>query len=113
MTRAIVLSERDNVATVLDGLAAGEAVAVAGRSVRASQAIPAGHKIALAAIAAGEPVVKYGEPIGRASRAVEPGDHVHVHNLQSDRGRGDRAQGDRAQRDRRDQRDRAGAEDAG
>lgn len=116
-TRAIVLSERDNVATVLDDLPAGAAVAIAGRSVHAIQSIPPGHKIAVAPIAAGEPVVKYGEPIGRASRAIEPGEHVHVHNLQSDRGRGDRAQGDREQRDReqrdREQRDRAGIEDAG
>lgn len=44
-------------------------------------AVPAGHKRALRAIAAGEPVIKYGWPIGRASRDITPGDWVHSHNL--------------------------------
>ena len=48
-----------------------------------------GHKVALRTIAAGEPVTKYGETIGRATQAIGPGDHVHLHNLESMRGRGD------------------------
>ena len=43
--------------------------------------IPAGHKVALAAIASGESVRRYGQIIGVASRAIAPGQHVHVHNL--------------------------------
>jgi arabinonate dehydratase len=43
--------------------------------------IPAGHKVALAAIASGESVRRYGQIIGIASRAIAPGQHVHVHNL--------------------------------
>ncbi len=43
--------------------------------------IPAGHKAALRAIAAGEAVVKYGFPIGIATAAIEAGEHVHSHNL--------------------------------
>ena len=45
--------------------------------------VPAGHKIALQDIAAGEAVVKYGWPIGTASRAIRAGEWVHVHNLKS------------------------------
>lgn len=90
MSRTIVLSERDNVATALDELATGDAVVHAGHRVVAIHSIPAGHKIALAPIGAGEAVIKYGEPIGRASRAIGAGEHVHVHNVQSERGRGDR-----------------------
>jgi altronate dehydratase small subunit len=90
-SRAIVLTERDNIATLLDGLGEGGEVEVAGgASVVARQPIPAGHKLALRAIAAGEPVIKYGEPIGRASRDIAAGEHVHTHNVQSERGRGDR-----------------------
>jgi altronate dehydratase len=51
--------------------------------------IPRGHKVALRAIRAGEPVVKYGHPIGAASVDIAPGDHVHIHNVSSGRGRGD------------------------
>ncbi|HVS12882.1 MAG TPA: UxaA family hydrolase [Thermoanaerobaculia bacterium] len=90
MSRAIVLTERDNVATLLDELPAGSEIESAGRRIEARQAIPAGHKLALRSIAAGEPVIKYGEPIGRASRDIAEGEHVHTHNLHSDRGRGDR-----------------------
>jgi altronate hydrolase len=43
--------------------------------------IPAGHKVALAAIASGESVRRYGQVIGIASRAIAPGQHVHAHNL--------------------------------
>jgi altronate hydrolase len=43
--------------------------------------IPAGHKVALAAISTGEPVRRYGQVIGVASQSIAPGQHVHVHNL--------------------------------
>src|ERR1700731_1580613 len=43
--------------------------------------IPAGHKGALAAIASGESVRRYGQIIGVASRAIVPGQNVHMHNL--------------------------------
>lgn len=43
--------------------------------------IPAGHKVASRPIAAGEPVRKYGQIIGFASEPIEPGAHVHVHNV--------------------------------
>ena len=45
-----------------------------------------GHKYARRPIAAGEPVVKYGMPIGRATRPIAPGEHVHVHNLATNLG---------------------------
>ena len=43
--------------------------------------VPAAHKVALAAIAAGEPVLRYGQIIGFATRPIERGEHVHTHNL--------------------------------
>lgn len=45
--------------------------------------IPAGHKIARSAIAAGEPVVKYGDPIGTATADIQPGEWVHSHNMKT------------------------------
>jgi altronate dehydratase small subunit len=50
-----------------------------------------GHKFALDPIAQGEPVRKYGVVIARAMAPIEAGQHVHVHNVESNRGRGDRA----------------------
>ncbi|MCQ2351850.1 MAG: altronate dehydratase family protein [Victivallaceae bacterium] len=46
--------------------------------------VPRGHKIALRAIAQGETVVKYGMPIGHATRAISQGEHVHSHNMATD-----------------------------
>jgi altronate hydrolase len=43
--------------------------------------IPAGHKVAVRAVAGGQPVRRYGQIIGFAKRPIKPGEHVHVHNL--------------------------------
>ena len=45
------------------------------------QAIPAGHKVAVRHLDAGQPLRRYGQIIGFASQAIEAGEHVHVHNL--------------------------------
>lgn len=85
MGHAIRIGEQDNVATVVDAVGPGEKVTVTGAdsgdAVAAAAAIPAGHKIAVAGIEAGAPVVKYGEVIGVASAAIARGAHVHSHNL--------------------------------
>ena len=57
---------------------------VDGNAVTFAGARGLGPKIARVAVAAGQQVIKYGAPIGRASRAIAPGDHVHLHNLISD-----------------------------
>lgn len=67
----------DSVAVALRPIAAGEQVL--GLTVR--EPVAAGHKLALAAHGTGDPVVKYGLPIGRTTRPIEPGEHVHSHNL--------------------------------
>ena len=75
--RALQIHPSDSVATALSDLAAGEVVL--GVTLRA--AIPRGHKLALVEHGAGAAVLKYGFPIGRATRAIAAGAHVHVHNL--------------------------------
>lgn len=87
----LVISERDNVATSLDRLEVGRVIDVAGAAIVVREEIPRGHKIALRFIAAGQPVIKYGSPIGLATMNVDAGAHVHTHNVASSRGRGDLA----------------------
>jgi altronate dehydratase len=87
---AIVISERDNVATALEPLERGRALDLAGHHVVTGEAIPSGHKVAIVDIREGSAVVKYGSSIGTAARAIPAGMHVHTHNVSSDRGRGDR-----------------------
>ena len=50
-------------------------------SVRAAVRIPAGHKIAVRAVAKGQPVHRYNQIIGFATQPIAPGEHVHVHNV--------------------------------
>lgn len=91
MKAALVISERDNVATALQTLEPGRTLEIASINVTVRERIQSGHKIALRAIAAGEPVIKYGSPIGTASADIAAGTHVHIHNVASSRGRGDLA----------------------
>ena len=47
--------------------------------------VPLGHKVALRPLASGEQVIKYGIAIGRATRDIRAGEHVHVHNVKGER----------------------------
>lgn len=75
----IRLHAADNVLIARQPIALGQELPEHGLRVRAQ--VPAGHKIAAAAIREGEPVRKYDTVIGFALRDIEPGDHVHTHNL--------------------------------
>ncbi|TAM56393.1 altronate dehydratase [bacterium] len=79
MSPVIVLNPSDNVAVARRSLAPGDD---AGAGLVAQAAVPQGHKIALRAIARGEAVRKYGQVIGYAQRDIEPGEHVHVDNVE-------------------------------
>lgn len=73
------LHSSDNVAVATQRLAAGTLVPT--EAIVSTEPIPAGHKIATAAIGAGQAVIKYGQVIGAALQDIPAGAHVHVHNL--------------------------------
>lgn len=77
------LDPRDSVAVAMRDLAAGEQVAWRGHAIVMREAVPRGHKVAVTALAAGEAVHKFGWPIGVMRRAATPGEHVHVHNVET------------------------------
>jgi altronate hydrolase len=78
---AVRLHPTDNVAVARLALSAGTELRFAGLALATRESIPAGHKVALRGIARGECVQRYGQTIGRATQAIEPGSHVHTHNL--------------------------------
>jgi altronate dehydratase small subunit len=90
---AIVLHQKDNVATALKELRAGEGALIGvldeTKRMPVTEDIPYGHKFAIRDIKMGEEVLKYGEVIGRATRAIMSGAHAHIQNIESLRGRGD------------------------
>ena len=85
----ILLHASDNVAVARVPLSAGQTIRVAGREVTAVDPIPAGHKIAIALIPSGAEVRRYGQVIGRAKQTIDPGRHIHTHNLAFDEGHRD------------------------
>src|SRR5574340_1771159 len=76
---AIRLDPTDDVAVALIDLGTGVPSGIDG--IAAREPIPAGHKLALRALAPGSAVRKFGLPIGRATAAIRCGEHVHLHNL--------------------------------
>lgn len=86
-------SPKDNVVTCCVAVSTGDRFTVGDTEITATENIPIYHKIAIADIPSGATVFKYGQPIGIASRPITKGEHVHVQNLESDRGRGDRKKG--------------------
>ena len=91
MGKAIVMSEADNVATLLAEAAKGSLVSLIDKqggelpAVEACETIPAGNKIALRDLAPAENMVKYGAACGVVSAPIRKGEMVHVHNVKSKR----------------------------
>lgn len=80
----IVLNDKDNVATALVDLPAGDYIFGSGENqttVTVLEDIRAGFKLALSDICKEEPIYKYGYVIGLATADIEKGRCVHVHNL--------------------------------
>jgi hypothetical protein len=83
---AIRINAADNVATVLDDVEAGP-VTIHGPQpplqIQVLEPVARGHKIALDGLAAGEPIVKFGMPIGLSTVPILRGQWVHLHNCRS------------------------------
>lgn len=93
-SKAIVMHSLDNTATVVDLVEPSTDIVLEvdrqPLKVHVIDRIPFGHKFALYDIPKGSQIVKYGEKIGIATQDIRSGQHVHVHNIESGRGRGDR-----------------------
>ncbi len=93
----IILNEKDNVATALADLNKGDSLSInfgdKAFAICLKNPIPFGHKFSLVDIEKGLPIIKYGEVIGEATTHISAGEHVHIHNVVSTRGRGDLAEG--------------------
>ena len=85
---AKIISQTDNVVTVLDNCKIGDEVSVNYEGTviyyRCNNDLPFGHKLAINDIRKGEKIVKYGEVLGSASEDIKKGDWVHTHNVKDD-----------------------------
>jgi altronate dehydratase small subunit len=93
--RALVIHPDDNVGNLIGPGSKGEEVqcAIEGREgttvITLVSDIPSNHKFAFVDINEGDAILKYGLNIGRATSRIQRGEYVHVHNVESNRGRGD------------------------
>src|ERR1700686_5585654 len=78
---ALHLHPTDNVAVARVPIAAGTSLRINGLPLVTQDAIPAGHKVALWDIQAGEVVERYGQAIGRGKQRIRARRHVPTHNL--------------------------------
>src|SRR5450631_1437831 len=76
--RALRLNAQDNVMVAVDDIHVGDSPA---GGPTASARVPKGHKLAIASIETGAPILKFGQIIGFASKPIAPGEWVHEHNV--------------------------------
>lgn len=82
-SNALRVNQNDNVAIVTEVVKKGTLVVVEGKQLfNAAEDIELGHKVALSAIAGGQKVFRYGEAIVQATRDINQGEWVHIHNTQ-------------------------------
>jgi altronate hydrolase len=83
MLKYIQINPVDNVAVAVTDLNAGEVLYIAGKKIVVQQDIPAGHKIALQDFKEGDFVIKYGAPIGHATKIIVSGGWVNEKNIKT------------------------------
>jgi len=80
----LLLDDRDNCLVACRSIAANSVVDIDQQSVLIIYAIDLAHKAARKDIACGDKIIKYGAVIGSATLAIKRGEHIHLHNMQSD-----------------------------
>ena len=76
----IRLNPADDVVIARVEIPAGTAL-LKENNVRLARTVPAGHKVAVRDIRKDQPVRRYNQIIGFATRDIGAGEHVHVHNV--------------------------------
>lgn len=78
----LIVNAKDNVGVAIEDLHKGDSIVLPGGDrFEALSDIPYGHKLALTHLAAGSPVIKYGEAVGVLKCDIKRGEWVHLHNV--------------------------------
>lgn len=83
MTNVLKINPPDNVVVAIQPQSAGAVIEVDGKAITVLEDVPAGHKIAITDIKAGENVIKYGFPIGHALEDKKAGAWMNEHNIKT------------------------------
>lgn len=83
MADFIKINPIDNVIIALKDFSTGDSIVIDQKELKIANDIPKGHKIALVSINENEDIIKYGAPIGHATKAIFAGEHIHVQNIKT------------------------------
>lgn len=84
IAQVILLHPNDNIVVCVAHIYTGDEILIDGQAVSAFKDIEVGHKLARRPLAVSDKVYRYGASIGSMTQAVQIGEHVHMHNMQSD-----------------------------
>lgn len=84
IAQVILLHPDDNIVVCVAHIYAGDEISIDATSVKMPQDLEVGHKLARRDLAVGDKIYRYGAPIGSMTQAAAMGEHVHMHNMQSD-----------------------------
>lgn len=84
IAQVILLHPNDNILVCVAHINAGDVIDIDGEPVNVGQNIEVGHKLARRTLNLGDKIYRYGAPIGSMTQSVAKGEHVHMHNMQSD-----------------------------
>jgi hypothetical protein len=82
--QAILLHPNDNILVCVAHIYADDKILIDDELIGIHRDVDVGHKLARRALAVGDKIYRYGAPIGSVTQAVAKGEHVHMHNMQSD-----------------------------
>lgn len=85
MKRGMLIDPKDNVGIVTESVVPGDKIEIAGRIITVLDNIGLPHKIALMDLKPGDDIIKYGMVMGYATCEIKAGQHVHVHNVDSEK----------------------------
>lgn len=78
------LNPNDNVIVIIRDVRENTVLEMGSKTIAIKSHIALGHKIAIKEINPGDQIIKCGTPIGSATKVIQPGEHVHLHNMKSD-----------------------------
>jgi (2R)-sulfolactate sulfo-lyase subunit alpha len=84
IAQVILLHPKDNILVCVAHIYAGDEIRIDDQVVNVQKDIEIGHKLARNALAVGDKIYRYGAPIGSMTQKALMGEHVHMHNMQSD-----------------------------
>jgi hypothetical protein len=86
LRRSLQITPHDNVKTVLEDCCKGDTIETPDGTLTLLDNVEFGHKVLIKDLKAGEPVIKYGEEIGRVIADTPRGTWIHTHNMSCKRG---------------------------